>query len=189
MNVERQANIIANRFSLERLNRDEYCEARDLVSKMVAFHPVLRPSAKRVSNHPFFWSALKRLQFLLEFSDRIEKTTNERDEMIVRMLDSNACNAVLKCSDWRNAIGSELQTDLRKFRTYRGESVRDLLRAVRNKKHHYRELSEELQKHLGTLPDAFLAYFTSRFPKLLMHTYAVAETYCKDESNFKQYFE
>lgn len=185
--MERQTNILANRFSLERLSRDEHCEVRDLVSKMIAFHPTLRPQARRVANHPFFWSPLKRLQFLLELSDRVEKTTDERDEMIVRMLDASA--ATVLRGDWRTRIGDELQADLRKFRSYRGESVRDLLRALRNKKHHYREMSDELRRHLGSLPEGFLTYFTSRFPRLLMHAYAVAEAYCADESSFSQYFD
>ncbi|KAK6030133.1 ribonuclease 2-5A, partial [Ostertagia ostertagi] len=50
------------------------------------------------------------------------------------------------------------------IRTYKGHSVRDLLRAMRNKKHHYRELPEEVQKSLGKIPNEFLCYFTSRFP-------------------------
>ncbi|KAK6052348.1 hypothetical protein COOONC_10147 [Cooperia oncophora] len=35
---------------------------------------------------------------------------------------------------------------------------------MRNKKHHYRELPEEVQKSLGRIPNEFLCYFTSRFP-------------------------
>lgn len=35
--------------------------------------------------------------------------------------------------DWRLLIDVEVATDLRKYRSYRGESVRDLLRALRNK--------------------------------------------------------
>ena len=35
--------------------------------------------------------------------------------------------------DWRLHIDVEVATDLRKYRSYRGESVRDLLRALRNK--------------------------------------------------------
>lgn len=35
--------------------------------------------------------------------------------------------------DWRNMIDSEVAQDLRKYRNYRGTSVRDLLRALRNK--------------------------------------------------------
>lgn len=35
--------------------------------------------------------------------------------------------------DWRMHIDHEVAIDLRKYRSYRGESVRDLLRALRNK--------------------------------------------------------
>ncbi|KAK1802546.1 hypothetical protein P4O66_004201 [Electrophorus voltai] len=66
-----------------------------------------------------------------------------------------------------SAIVVRLETsDLRKFRTYKGNSVRDLLRAMRNKKHHYHELPPEVQTALGEVPEGFVAYFTSRFPSL-----------------------
>lgn len=35
--------------------------------------------------------------------------------------------------DWRDNVDAEVTADLRKYRSYRGESVRDLLRALRNK--------------------------------------------------------
>jgi len=35
--------------------------------------------------------------------------------------------------NWRLHIDAEVAADLRKYRSYRGESVRDLLRALRNK--------------------------------------------------------
>ncbi|MBV99046.1 Serine/threonine-protein kinase/endoribonuclease IRE1, partial [Eschrichtius robustus] len=78
-------------------------------------------------------------------------------------------------------------TDLRKFRTYKGGSVRDLLRAMRNKKHHYRELPEEVRETLGPLPDGFVRYFTSRFPHLLSHTYRAMEL-CRHERPFQPYY-
>lgn len=61
--------------------------------------------------------------------------------------------------------------DLKKFRQYNGVSLRDLLRAIRNKKHHYRELPPDVKQSLGALPDEFLDYFTTRFPKLINHVY------------------
>ena len=54
--------------------------------------------------------------------------------------------------------------DLRKFRTYKNHSVRDLLRAMRNKRAHYRELPQDLRDSLGHEAEDFLHYFTSRFP-------------------------
>ncbi|MGH0169957.1 UNVERIFIED_CONTAM: hypothetical protein FKN15_014692 [Acipenser sinensis] len=76
--------------------------------------------------------------------------------------------------------------DLRKFRSYKGGSVRDLLRAMRNK-HHYRELPVEVQETLGSIPDHFVCYFTSRFPHLLLHTH-LAMQICSGERLFQPYY-
>lgn len=90
--------------------------------------------------------------------------------------------------DWKKHITKELQEDLRKFRTYNGKSVRDLLRAMRNKKHHYRELPEAVQQSLGSIPSGFVEYFTSRFPRLLLHTYESAQC-CSTENTLSQYYD
>jgi len=63
----------------------------------------------------------------------------------------------------------------------------DLLRAIRNKKHHYRELPIEVQTSLGVVPDQFLTYFTSRFPQLLLHTYKAMQI-CSREPVFVSYY-
>ncbi|XP_067472371.1 uncharacterized protein [Thunnus thynnus] len=86
-----------------------------------------------------------------------------------------------------HAVLCLLFADLRKFRSYKGGSVRDLLRAMRNKKHHYRELPAEVQETLGSIPDDFVSYFTSRFPHLLMHTYLAMRT-CAPERPFLPYY-
>lgn len=90
--------------------------------------------------------------------------------------------------DWREHITVPLQTDLRKFRSYKGGSVRDLLRAMRNKKHHYRELPPEVQETLGSIPDDFVCYFTARFPHLLLHTYHAMRICCQ-ERLFQHYYQ
>lgn len=89
--------------------------------------------------------------------------------------------------DWHKHISVPLQTDLRRFRTYKGTSVRDLLRALRNKKHHYRELPAEVRQALGHVPDSFVQYFTARFPRLLLHTYGAMRS-CASESLFLPYY-
>lgn len=40
---------------------------------------------------------------------------------------------VCVAGDWRAAVDDKVVADLRKYRSYRGDSVRDLLRALRNK--------------------------------------------------------
>ncbi|GIZ01032.1 hypothetical protein CEXT_175801 [Caerostris extrusa] len=131
-----------------------------------------------------FWNHEKILAFFEDTSDRIEKEPT--DSIIVKSLERFNHHVVNE--DWREHITIELQTDLRKFRTYKGHSVRDLLRALRNKKHHYWELPLELQKSLGEIPDQFVTYFTSRFPKLLIHTYLSMQQ-LKNESVLQKYYD
>ncbi|XP_062388116.1 serine/threonine-protein kinase/endoribonuclease IRE1-like isoform X2 [Sardina pilchardus] len=183
--LQRQANILQGTYSLEQLQPDRHEDivARELIQQMLSMEPEQRPSAERVLKHPFFWSLEKQLQFFQDVSDRIEK--EPLDGPIVRQLERGG-RAVVK-GDWREHITVPLQTDLRKFRSYKGGSVRDLMRAMRNKKHHYRELPLEVQETLGSVPDEFVAYFTSRFPSLLAHTHR-AMRLCAQERPFLPYY-
>jgi len=71
----REVNIRKGKFSLANLEvlGDYAYEAKDLVSSMLAPDPRLRPTAKNVMAHPFFWPARKRLNFLCDVSDHFEK--------------------------------------------------------------------------------------------------------------------
>jgi hypothetical protein len=42
--------------------------------------------------------------------------------------------------------------DLGRYRKYNGVLVRDLLRVIRNKSHHHRDLASEVRAALGELP-------------------------------------
>uniref|UniRef100_A0A8C9Z3P6 non-specific serine/threonine protein kinase n=1 Tax=Sander lucioperca TaxID=283035 RepID=A0A8C9Z3P6_SANLU len=183
--LQRQANILLGTYSLDYLQTDKHeaIVARALIEQMLSMEPHKRPSAESILKHPFFWSLEKELQFFQDVSDRIEK--EPLDGPIVRQLERGG-RAVVK-GDWREHITVPLQTDLRKFRSYKGGSARDLLRAMRNKKHHYRELPAEVQETLGSIPDDFVSYFTSRFPHLLMHTYLAMRT-CASERLFLPYY-
>uniref|UniRef100_A0A671UHD8 Serine/threonine-protein kinase/endoribonuclease IRE1 n=1 Tax=Sparus aurata TaxID=8175 RepID=A0A671UHD8_SPAAU len=168
--LRRQVNILSGEYSLSHFMEDIHDDviAQDLIERMISTEPESRPSTACVLKHPFFWSPEKQLLFFQDVSDRIEK--EPADSPIVVRLET-AGRAVVR-TNWRMHISVPLQIDLRRFRTYKGNSVRDLLRAMRNKKHHYHELPPDVQETLGELPEGFVSYFTSRFPRLLMHTHA-----------------
>jgi len=66
--------------------------------------------------------------------------------------------------------------------------VRDLLRVVRNKRHHFHELSADVRTRLALdLPAGFLAYFESRFPALLLRGVEVACRFLAAERDFAPY--
>jgi len=93
-------------------------------------------------------------------------------------------------NDWHSRLDRIFIENLGKFRKYNGASVQDLMRALRNKKHHYQDLPDNVKRNLGPLPEGFLGYFTRRFPKLFLHVYYVVSA-CglSHESMFKSYFE
>ncbi|XP_066432622.1 serine/threonine-protein kinase/endoribonuclease IRE2 [Eleutherodactylus coqui] len=183
--LRRQGNILNGSYSLPQLQEETHDNvvARDLIEGMISSDPKLRPSAPHVLRHPFFWAREKQLQFFQDVSDRIEK--EPQDSPLIVSLETDARSVVRV--NWRLHISVPLQTDLRKFRSYRGNSIRDLLRAMRNKKHHYHELPAEVRETLGSVPDEFVAYFTSRFPLLLLHTHqSLAQ--CAQERLFHPYY-
>uniref|UniRef100_A0A8B9CUU1 Serine/threonine-protein kinase/endoribonuclease IRE1 n=1 Tax=Anser brachyrhynchus TaxID=132585 RepID=A0A8B9CUU1_9AVES len=183
--LRRQANILAGAYQLPCLQEEVHDKvvARELIVSMISGEPQKRPSAPVVLMHPFFWSAEKQLQFFQDVSDRIEKEPAEG--AIVAALEAGGRSVVR--TNWRMHISLPLQTDLRKFRTYKGGSVRDLLRAMRNKKHHYHELPADVQEALGSVPEGFVQYFTSRFPRLLLHTHSTMRL-CARERLFRPYY-
>ncbi|XP_068278702.1 serine/threonine-protein kinase/endoribonuclease IRE2 isoform X2 [Nyctibius grandis] len=183
--LRRQANILSGSSQLSCLQEEAHDKlvARELIAAMISPEPQRRPSAPVVLAHPFFWSQEKQLQFFQDVSDRIEKEPAEGP--IVSGLEAGGRPVVR--TNWRMHISLPLQTDLRKFRTYKGGSVRDLLRAMRNKKHHYHELPPDVRAALGSVPDGFVQYFTSRFPRLLLHTHAAMRG-CAHERLFHPYY-
>ncbi|KAK3842703.1 MAG: kinase-like domain-containing protein [Linnemannia gamsii] len=198
----RERNILMDQPDLSGLDSMgvEGVEAKDLISKMIAHNPVDRPDAFMVMHHPFFWSANKRLMFMQDCSDRFEIEDRgdaavaataagyEYVSPLLTKLEHNAMDVLGK--DWYKVLDRHLIENLGKYRKYQGNSVRDLLRALRNKKHHYQDLPPHVKRALGDLPHGFLNYFTSRFPKLMLHLYYIVadDPHLRNESMFKHYF-
>lgn len=178
---ERDMNIINNHFDLFVV--DHIPEAVHLISQLLQPKPEMRPTAVYVINHPLFWCPELRLLFLRDTSDRIEKTT-ETD--LINALESIGYEAF--GGKWREKLDDGLVADMGRYRKYNFESTRDLLRLIRNKSGHYRELPADLKELLGSLPEGFDRYFSSRFPKLLIEVYKVMSVHCKDEEAFRKYF-
>ncbi|VDK85503.1 unnamed protein product, partial [Onchocerca ochengi] len=181
--LKRQANIMQGEYSLKLLSTTGNLMAVTLIETMLRRDPSLRPISSTLAVHPFFWSKERQLRFFMDVSDRIEKLSEQ--SFLLYRIEENSRHAI--GFNWRNAICPVLAADLRKFRTYKGNKVRDLLRAMRNKKHHYQELPADVQQTLGEVPDQFVTYFTDRFPQLLQHTYN-AMICCANEHAFTRYY-
>ena len=93
-------------------------------------------------------------------------------------------------ANWLEIIDQSLRAELEagKHRKYNGFSIRDLLRVIRNKSHHYRDLPQDMQILLGDLPSGFLGYFHTKFPLLIVEVYSHIRRYCLNEPSFHHYF-
>ncbi|KAK3608719.1 hypothetical protein CHS0354_038162 [Potamilus streckersoni] len=181
---EIQCNIRQGKFNLGRLPMtSDGCIAKDIIEKMLSGEPQTRPTAKVVLNHLLFWKKTEKLQFIEVVSDWI------MDNMVHDLEQDEA--TIVNC-DWTIHLSQELQNDIKKDSIekaiqYSGSSVKDLLRVIRNKKLHYNKMPEDVRKSVGSLPDEYLDYFTSRFPLLMLHTYRGMEC-CAKEDTFKAYY-
>ncbi|URD73247.1 ribonuclease 2-5A family protein [Musa troglodytarum] len=181
---ERDANIIHNRMDLFLV--DHIPEAEHLLCQLLQPDPKMRLNAVEVLCHPLFWSSETRLSFLRDVSDRVELEDRENESELLKSLENSAPNAF--GGKWDDKLDAAFITDMGRYRKYRFDSIRDLLRVIRNKFNHYRELPKELQETLGPVPQGFDMYFASRFPKLLIEVYKVVYRFCKEEDSLGKYF-
>ncbi|KAL5754249.1 hypothetical protein ACOSP7_022469 [Xanthoceras sorbifolium] len=182
--LERDINIAKNQMNLFLVE----CipEAKDLISHLLNPDPQLRPSAFEVLHHPLFWSSETRLSFLRDTSDRVELADRETNSALLKALENTA--SVALGTKWNEKMEPKFITNIGHYRRYRFDSVRDLLRVMRNKLNHYRELPKDIQELVGPVPEGFDGYFASRFPRLLIEVYKVVCRYCREEECFQKYF-
>lgn len=194
----REANIVKGLYHLDGLDcmGDYQWEARDLVGAMLSKNPKERPDAATILSHPFFWPAEDRLEFLCHVSDAFEsekfsEQNNALPSDALAYLEDHA-EAILQHThyDFLNVLPRDFKETLGKQRKYKGESVLDLLRALRNKKHHYEDMPEHVKKNVGPLPEGYLCFWTVKFPSLLLTAWrVVGDLGWEGKGRFRRFYE
>ncbi|KAF7130796.1 hypothetical protein RHSIM_Rhsim10G0194000 [Rhododendron simsii] len=193
--LERDMNIVNGKVKLFLVKHIP--EAVDLFDHLLDQKAELRPMASEVLIHPMFWDSDKRLSFLRDASDRVQREDSgsailkELERRAPRVLGTKPAskrNQNMVLLNWDKKIDPSLLNDIDNPRWYYYHRVRDLVRFIRNKKNHFFDLPPEIQDTLGPVPEGFDGYFRNRFPKLLMEVYKVLHKYCTEEEWFKRYF-
>ena len=200
----REANIVKGHYDISALDclGDYQWEAKDLASSMLNHNPKERPDAATILTHPFFWPPEKRLDFLCQVSDgfehekfTIQDSSGEYDigdspplahleSYAKEIIPSNAHDDFLKILPW------DFRDTLGKQRKYKGGSVLDLLRALRNKKNHFEDIPPSVKEKCGPLPDGYLSFWSRRFPNLLLSCWgAVAELGWDEKDRFRRFYQ
>ena len=96
-------------------------------------------------NHPLFCDSEMRLSFFRDVSDGVELEDRESGSDLLKSLESVAPLAL--GTKWDEKMEPAFINNIGRYRRYKYDSVRDLLRVMRNKLNHYRELPVEIQVH------------------------------------------
>ena len=193
----REANIVKGLYNLDALTilGDYQWEAKTLIGQMLSHNPKERPDAATILTHPFFWGAEDRLEFLCHVSDAFESEKyNERDDYLSQPLAYLESYAPLinhdYSGDFLRALPQAFKDTLGKQRKYKGDSLLDLLRALRNKKNHYEDMPEAIKERVGPLPAGYLGFWSRKFPSLLLTCWRVVkELGWEGRDRFKKYYE
>lgn len=187
----REYNIRKGTYNLTKLDvlGDYSCEAKHLIGTMISANPKERPKTKEILAHPFFWDARTRLLFLCDVSDAFEREPRDPPSWELEQLEDGALQ-VIKGGDFLGKLHKEFVDSLGRQRKYTGSRLLDLLRALRNKRNHYLDMPDALQKKVGSLPEGYLLYWTTRFPDLLLHCWAlVRDLGWHEMEQFKEYYQ
>ena len=193
----REANIVKGLFNLDGLDcmGDYQWEAKNLVGAMLSKNPKERPDAATILTHPFFWPAEDRLEFLCHVSDAFEfekfNEPNNGPSNALANLEDHA-DTILRHThyDFLSVLPRDFKETLGKQRRYKGESILDLLRALRNKKNHYEDMPEYVKRMVGPLPEGYLAFWTVKFPSLLLTIWRVVrDVGWERRGRFKRFYE
>lgn len=180
--IERDINILNGKRYLSSV--EKIPEAFDLISRLLDPDAESRPKATEVYNHPLFWDPEKRISFLRDSSDHVEPQNT--DSNLRKSLED-----IKHYKDWNQKLDETLITDIKRWRAYNYNSVRCLLRAIRNIYCHYGNLSKASQMLFKNDPTEVDGYFSHRFSKLLMDVYEVLKKNCVEgqihDKYYKQY--
>ncbi|ANZ77095.1 BA75_03391T0 [Komagataella pastoris] len=184
----REGNIIRGEYSLSLLDQiPNSIESKDLIAKMIARDSKKRPDTIEILSHPYFWPISKKLDFLLKVSDRFEiERRDPPSELLLKLED--VAHEVVGARGWYQMFPANFTDNLGKYRKYNTFKLMDLLRAIRNKYHHYNDLPDDLYKEMGPIPNGFYQYFSSKFPNLLMVIYFVVQRNLKEEHIFYPFY-
>ncbi|KAM0686284.1 Serine/threonine-protein kinase/endoribonuclease IRE1, partial [Conglomerata obtusa] len=175
VNEEIEENITKGIFKLEFLKD---FVLHDLICNCIKDNFNERLSMQNVINHPYFWSEEKRFNFIANLSDYIENQ-NEESKRVYLRLERNKSKLFNK--KWNILLDDVIVEELKNFRFYNFTSTKGLLRVIRNKGRHFKEIPDDIKNIYGSFPNEFMDYFIKRFPSLIMTCYYSAKCSSHEE--------
>lgn len=162
---------------------------KHMLERILVVDGKLRMSAEEILKHPFFWSASTTRDFILNIAKMLEGNNKDfRSELF------KGFQKVIgrKNAEWTSRINNDLLAELKKARIaycnrtgannedIDGKKITSLIITIRNMIVHTK--TAEVTKIVGDSDEAFIKYWTTRFPNLILHLYETKMRYENKEN-------
>jgi serine/threonine protein kinase len=168
--------------------RPPVVQFQSCIERMICYEMKTRASINFVLSHPWTWDGRKCLHFIEATanylfygkSDDI-KAISDREELNEKLSSDLKVNEVNHALGWKSKLCQKVISYLdnpkvpEKFRNYDPDDYTRLIKFIRDKNQHYKELPDD-QKTDDVFgdehnSDTYMKYFTERFPGLVPTTY------------------
>ncbi|GJZ85339.1 serine/threonine-protein kinase/endoribonuclease IRE1a, partial [Tanacetum coccineum] len=175
---------------VDELNLCEMVEARDLIVKILN-ESILTVSA--LLAHHFFWGTIKRLCFMVDFSEHIH---NQKDNAQIVLEVTRECrkNIVYNTRWDTKMLKSSLFSEMIAYRVkqrlpeYEYQEPRSLVRFMRNAFNHHGSFTQDVYTEIGYSKLDMWAYFEKTFPRLLGSLYEAGQSDHSDIPSSETYY-
>ena len=139
-----------------------------LVQMATRKDPAQRALMSDVINHILFWPRKKYIDFACTVFDRLN---SEPEGSPVKQQLEAYLSQLPELHNWRERVPPCLFEDRTNKRVVAYTTHSDVLRLIRNKACHYRDLDRRERAVLGSYPDGMYHFFDTRFPSLFVCVY------------------
>ena len=147
---------------------------QDLLSEMENDDPLEIPNPEEALQHPLFWSMQEKTKLYYLVNDELSSASPS----LIQEFENHRIE-VIQCPSWLLTLPKPLINDLKSRGDYAGDSLRDLVRMIRNKIEHSSETPKKLVEFMGATKEEVFQYFDNKFPNLFLYSYYFYQKYHK----------
>ena len=138
-----------------------------LVQIMIRLEPQQRALVTDVEHHMFFWNERKKVEFICTVFERLD---TDQDGLTAKNELEQYMKQIPELQGWRDKLPPCLFDEVQTKHLIDYTTQVDILRLIRNKSRHFRDISDEEKKFLVNNQGIF-TFFNSRFPALFICVY------------------
>ena len=145
---------------------------QDILSDLENDDPMEIPTPEEALKHPLFWSLQEKTKLYYLVNDELSSASPS----LIQEFENHRIE-VIQCTSWLLTLPKPLINDLKSRGDYAGDSLRDLVRMIRNKIEHSSETPKKLVEFMGATKEEVFQYFDTKFPNLFLYSYYFYQKY------------